>query len=166
MLFIHSMTSSSSSNPPSSSYTLYASIQCPPFYKNNFSMWLSKTIIFLETMDHNMIDTLTDGPVSTMINTSTEIYILNWEWGTWCDKRDTNIIKLNGMVTWGGRNAVHVRYLDTQKNTKLIYYLLGYMITNIHNPDLCTPTTIVKNEYDLNNSQPRIVDWHYSNEKT
>ena len=51
------MTNNDGYNPKSSS-----SSKIPPFYEKNFSMWKTKALYVLESMDENMLDIVNDGP--------------------------------------------------------------------------------------------------------
>ena len=63
---------SSSSKSPSSSFKSGSYDKIPPFDEQNFSMWKSRAITVLESMDYNMIDIITEGPYVPMFQPSVD----------------------------------------------------------------------------------------------
>ena len=53
---------SSSTNSVSSSFKSGSYDKIPPFDEQNFTMWKSRAITVLESMDYHMLDIITNGP--------------------------------------------------------------------------------------------------------
>lgn len=86
MFLIQSMESCNSTKQTYKTTHLHSINKCPPFDENTFTMWISMTMIVLQTMDYHMMHILADSlyiPMRTMIEaneTPTTVHASQFQW--------------------------------------------------------------------------------------